>query len=128
MKKIIVILFVVFFFTGGRAMAQTINSDSVFTGFPAMGKAINNDSLIQQYCKAHKLSPVKSASGLYYVIKKAGNGPAVTDGQKVSVNYTGSLTDGFIFDSNMKKKYHHKTPFEYVAGAGQLIANDFDKS
>jgi FKBP-type peptidyl-prolyl cis-trans isomerase FkpA len=114
MKKLFVLLFLTLFFTGGRAMAQGVSSDSAFTGS-------GSDFIIQQYCKAHKIVASKTASGLYYVIKKVGKGPAVTDSQKVSVNYTGSLINGFIFDSNTRKKFHHKAPFQYTVGAGQLI-------
>jgi FKBP-type peptidyl-prolyl cis-trans isomerase FkpA len=87
----------------------------------AAAQHVNSDSLIQQYCKAHKLAPAKSASGLYYIIKQAGNGQPVKDSVKVIVNYKGSLMDGTVFDSNMKRKFHHKVPFQYWPGAGQII-------
>ncbi len=41
----------------------------------------------------------------------------IKKGDKVKVEYVGSLEDGTIFDSSKK----HKTPLEFVVGAGQLI-------
>jgi peptidylprolyl isomerase len=37
-------------------------------------------------------------------------------GQKVSVNYRGSLEDGTVFDSS-----YGKSPFSFVLGAGSVI-------
>jgi len=39
-----------------------------------------------------------------------------TDGQKVSIHYTGSLEDGSIFDSS-----EGRDPLEFTLGAGQVI-------
>lgn len=53
---------------------------------------------------------------MYYVIKEKGNGAAVTDSGMVSLNYNLNLVDGIIIDGTTKKKYGHKTPFEYKVG------------
>ncbi len=42
-------------------------------------------------------------------------------GDMVSVNYTGKLSDGTIFDSNVDPKFKHVKPFQFVLGAGQVI-------
>jgi len=107
MKKLIVFLFI------PLVLASVKNS--------AAAQTINTDSLILQYCKAHHLHPVKSPSGLYYVIHKPGKGNALSDGQTVRINYTGSLLSGKVFDSSTDKKFGHKTPFEFTTGSGQLI-------
>ncbi len=108
MKKIIISLLIT-------------SSFSFFIAGGAIAQAVNEDSLILRYCSTHKLTPVKSPSGLYYVIKNPGKGAPVEDGKTVSINYTGSLANGKIFDSNRKKKFHHKTPFQYTVGKGMVI-------
>jgi len=48
---------------------------------------------------------------------KPGDGSSPTAGQKVKVHYTGTLTDGTVFDSSRNKG----RPFEFTLGAGQVI-------
>lgn len=43
-------------------------------------------------------------------------------GDTVSMNYTGRLADGTVFDSNVDPKFGHVKPFEFTLGAGQVIA------
>ncbi len=49
---------------------------------------------------------------------KVGTGVEATDGKKVTVNYTGTLTDGTKFDSTKD----HGQPFSFVLGSGMVIA------
>lgn len=42
-------------------------------------------------------------------------------GDKVSMNYTGRLEDGTVFDSNVDPKFNHVEPFIFDLGAGQVI-------
>lgn len=46
-----------------------------------------------------------------------GKGPEVKDGDTVSVNYKGTLTDGKEFDNSYKRGQ----PFEFKVGAGKVI-------
>ena len=43
-------------------------------------------------------------------------------GDTLSMNYTGRLQDGTVFDSNVDPKFNHVQPFEFQLGAGQVIA------
>ena len=42
-------------------------------------------------------------------------------GDSISVNYTGKLEDGTVFDSNIDPNFKHVEPFIFTAGAGQVI-------
>jgi FKBP-type peptidyl-prolyl cis-trans isomerase len=59
----------------------------------------------------------KTADGLQYWDIKTGTGATATAGQKVSVHYTGWLTNGTKFDSSVDRGQ----PFSFNLGAGQVI-------
>ncbi len=42
-------------------------------------------------------------------------------GDVISMNYTGRLADGTVFDSNVDPKFNHVEPFTFTLGAGQVI-------
>lgn len=80
-----------------------------------------DDKLIQDYLAANKIKASKTASGLYYKIDRPGSGVQAEAGKKVTVNYTGKLMDGEVFDSNVDPKFNHVQPFEFGLGQGQVI-------
>jgi FKBP-type peptidyl-prolyl cis-trans isomerase 2 len=57
--------------------------------------------------------------------KKSATAGAVKAGDKVKVDYTGTLNDGTVFDSTTHEGHTH--PLEFEVGAGQLIEG-FDKA
>ena len=57
-------------------------------------------------------------SGLIYEEILVGEGDEAAAGQRVSVHYTGWLTDGTKFDSSKDRN----DPFEFHLGQGQVIA------
>jgi peptidylprolyl isomerase len=60
---------------------------------------------------------VTTASGLKYYDLTVGEGPTPQAGQQVSVQYTGWLTDGTMFDSSLAQGQ----PLSFVIGAQQVI-------
>lgn len=78
-----------------------------------------DDAAIQKYIKEHKLSnAIKTKTGLYYIITKAGEGPAPTQNTQVEMGYKGMLLDGTVFDESSK----HGGTFKFPLGQGQVIA------
>ena len=61
------------------------------------------------------------ADGLKYIDLKKGKGPVPQKGQTITVNYTGKLTNGKTFDSNVDPNFHHVQPFQTAIGVGQVI-------
>ena len=75
------------------------------------------DSLMQNYIAKNKIKVAPTASGLYFIPKKAGKGAQAMAGQKVAVNYVGKLLDGTEFDNSYKRG----EPIEFVLGQGRVI-------
>ena len=63
------------------------------------------------------MSNVTTASGLVYEELTVGAGAEAAAGQRVTVHYTGWLTNGTKFDSSKDRD----DPFEFHLGQGQVI-------
>jgi len=63
------------------------------------------------------MDPIKTPSGLVIEELVVGGGATAASGQKVSVHYTGWLTDGKKFDSSKDRG----EPFAFPLGRGQVI-------
>lgn len=61
------------------------------------------------------------ADGLGITIIKKGSGAAAKNGDMVTVHYTGRLTNGMVFDSNVDPKFGHVEPFTFALGTGMVI-------
>ena len=62
-----------------------------------------------------------SADGLKSTVIQEGTGEGAVNGDTVTVNYTGTLADGTVFDSNTDPKFGHVQPFQFQLGAGMVI-------
>ena len=60
---------------------------------------------------------MKTDSGLEYTDAVVGAGASPQKGKRVTVHYTGRLTDGRKFDSSVDRGQ----PFKFVIGVGQVI-------
>lgn len=59
--------------------------------------------------------------GVKYVVLQEGTGEGAYAGQRLSMNYTGKLMDGTVFDSNIDPAFGHAEPFNFVLGRGEVI-------
>ena len=65
-----------------------------------------------------KVTTTKQADGLEVGDFTVGTGPTPARGQNVTVQYTGWLSDGTVFDSSRKAG---RTPFSFALGTGAVI-------
>lgn len=92
---------------------------------------VAEEGKISNYVQQNNLEPLKTASGLQYVIIEEGNGEKPMAGDTVEVNYTGALTNGDVFDTSIKEVaesnsiYNAMRPYEpakFAIGVRQVIA------
>jgi len=85
---------------------------------------------LTKYLTDNKLTPVKTASGLRYIITRASAKPKPVNGDTVFVNYVGSTLDGKVFDSSIEAEAKKAgleqpgrtyEPIKIVLGQGQVI-------
>lgn len=74
--------------------------------------------IIENYLASKGLKAQKTPSGIYYILEKQGDGAKAEAGKMVSVNYTGKLLDGTVFDSSLKPG---RTPYSFKLGTGAVI-------
>lgn len=87
-------------------------------------------SIIAKYIADNNITAKPTKSGLYIIVNKKGDGAKVANGKQVSVNYTGRLLDGTLFDTSREadakaankvqqgRKYE---PMTYTVGAQPMI-------
>jgi FKBP-type peptidyl-prolyl cis-trans isomerase FkpA len=62
-----------------------------------------DDAKMLAYISANGITATKHSSGLYYQVIDPGTGATPTLSSKVTVKYTGKLTDNTVFDSSTPK-------------------------
>jgi FKBP-type peptidyl-prolyl cis-trans isomerase len=75
------------------------------------------DQTMKDYLVKEGISVQPTATGLYFIETVKGKGEMAKAGQKVSVHYTGTFTDGTKFDSS----FDRNKPIEFMLGQGQVI-------
>jgi FKBP-type peptidyl-prolyl cis-trans isomerase FkpA len=73
-----------------------------------------DDKIIQDYLAKNGLQAQKTASGIYYIIEKTGNGKHPTASNTVKVHYKGTLLDGTKFDSSYDRNEPAEFPLNQV--------------
>jgi FKBP-type peptidyl-prolyl cis-trans isomerase FkpA len=69
------------------------------TPFDPVKQAATDDAAIQAYIKANNITATKDPSGVYYQVLIPGNGPYPNVNSTITVNYTGKLLNGTVFDT-----------------------------
>jgi FKBP-type peptidyl-prolyl cis-trans isomerase len=104
-----------------EAMMKQIKEQEAKQKAAAAKQMIADDKKLNAWFASHHLSPLKTASGLYYLIKEQESGDQAMPGDSVAVNYTGTFLDGTKFDSNEDSIFFHKLPYQFVLGRGAVI-------
>ena len=89
MKKIVLLLAVFI------AAFSSCSKDS----FDPTKQAAKDDAAIQAYIAANNITATKDPSGVYYQVITPGTGAYPTVNSLITVNYTGKLLNGSVFDS-----------------------------
>jgi FKBP-type peptidyl-prolyl cis-trans isomerase len=85
---------------------------------------------IEKYISENNLTATKTESGLFYVIEKEGTGDQVEQGNTISVDYTGYVMDGTVFDTSVESRAKDSNtftegrdyePISFAVGQGRVI-------
>ena len=111
--KVIILTVIVSLFTvtgcSGCAEKDTNSQTASDSGSDGTAPADSGESVTTQ--------KQETEAGLVIEDIKEGAGAEATNGSRVSVHYTGTLTDGKKFDSS----HDRGTPLQFELGAGQVI-------
>lgn len=131
MKEVLISLsFVLFFavilifsnlFNGGSSQTDVLAAN-LKTVNPTVSTDDNSTATLaanidQEIAQMSSQKTVTKDSGLQYIDIIEGEGASPTQGQTVVVHYTGTLTNGKVFDSSVERNQ----PFSFKIGVGQVI-------
>ena len=80
-------------------------------------KAEDEIQLLNNYIEKENITVEPTVTGLYFIEQTAGTGKRANRCDTVSINYTGRLLDGYIFDESEEGK-----PFTFILGARTVIS------
>ncbi|WCT12601.1 FKBP-type peptidyl-prolyl cis-trans isomerase [Mucilaginibacter jinjuensis] len=99
MKKYLLLLFVAVI--GISSCKKSSDDSAAANAATAAAQAVTDDNAIKNYLTVNNITATKDASGLYYQIVTPGAGAYPTASSIVTVNYTGALLDGTVFDTGL---------------------------
>ena len=76
----------------------------------AVEQVKTDEKLLADFFAKNKIKPQKTAEGTYVEIIQPGTGPLIDTSVVVTANYTGSVLNGKVFDSNTDTSFHHTEP------------------
>ncbi|MGH7903631.1 MAG: FKBP-type peptidyl-prolyl cis-trans isomerase [Candidatus Dormibacteraceae bacterium] len=104
-------------YSPGSAAATTVVPSASASAAPSPAMSPTPAPGGDSFTAGAGLRPVEFADGLEYIDLKAGTGATARTGAKVSVQYTGWLSSGKVFDSSWTRG----RPFSFTLGQGQVI-------
>ncbi|MDQ3244832.1 MAG: FKBP-type peptidyl-prolyl cis-trans isomerase [bacterium] len=89
---------------------------------PIVGDTLKDNVTVDTTTPAtNNTNKVIIQNGLKITVLKEGTGIPAKSGDTVAMNYTGKLTNGTIFDSNVLAEFKHVQPFPFTIDAGEVI-------
>ncbi len=118
----IVVVAILIFITVNKKASAPTNSDlnDIASDQPADNNMQDNNG-VSSAPDSGAEDTTQNLPGVQVTITKPGSGQAAKAGDTVAMNYTGRLSDGTVFDSNVDPKFNHVEPFVFTLGAGQVI-------
>ena len=98
-----------------KTASNSTGSEATATAVSPATPGSTGDNMAKS--QAGAAEEISTPSGLKYQELAVGDGAVAETNRKVSVHYTGWLTDGTKFDSSLDRG----KPFEFQLGAGQVI-------
>ncbi len=122
MKEVLISLSVVLFFCGLLIVSSIFNkgepqSQAIAANLTTPSPTLAASPINKETSKMNLENAIETPSGLKYIDTEEGTGDSPTKGKTVTVHYTGTLTDGSVFDSSVGRGQ----PFSFKIGVGQVI-------
>lgn len=114
---IVIIILIVVFVRGSKQPAAPAADTTTTTQ-----TQVSQDSQQQPVVQNDTTATPPATTSLQITDTKVGTGAAAVKGDTVTVNYTGMLTNGTVFDSNVDPKFNHVQPFSFTLGQNTVIA------